>query len=84
MSKQVKITKLGHATRKDMTKVTFQWEHYLDDGRRTSGEGRFACLAGNEQNWPGLIRDDLKRRLGSEITIQMPEARPMLGLKKAG
>ena len=39
---------------------------------KRTGEGRFAILAGNIENYPGLIRQDLSRRLGGEIALTMP------------
>ena len=48
---------------------------------RHTGDGRFACLEGNEQNWEGLIKQDLKRKHGG-VELKMPQ-RHTLGLKKA-
>lgn len=83
MSKDIKITKLSQATRDGMTKCAFKYEYTAPNGLKSQGEGRFAVLAGNPQNFKAAIHADLKRRLGSDVNIIMPENHT-LSLKKAG
>ena len=82
-TRDVKITRLAESTQKGTTKCTYNWEYTDEKNIRHEGQGRFACLEGNKQNWPGLIAIDLKRRHGT-VNIIMPPERNMLGLKKAG
>jgi hypothetical protein len=81
--KVINVTKIVPSTQKGVTKCVYQWERIDERNIRHTGNGRFACLEGNEQNWPGLIAQDLKRKHGS-VDVKMPPPRNTLGLKKAG
>ena len=81
--RNVTITKLAQSTQKGVTKCAYNWEYTDDRNIRHTGSGRFACLEGNEQNWPGLIAHDLKRKHGT-CEIKMPAPRNTLGLRKTG
>lgn len=72
MSKQVTITKMSESTREGMTKVQFLWEELKPDNTKRTGEGRFAILAGNLENYVSCITQDLSKRLGGAISLTMP------------
>ena len=79
--KLITVTKIAPGTHNGITKCTYKWEYLDERNVRHTGDGRFACLEGNEQNWEGLIKQDLKRKHGG-VELKMPQ-RHTLGLKKA-
>lgn len=73
MSQLVKITKLAESKQKGVCKVGFMYEFIDDVNRKHSGSGRFATLDGSAENYPHCIKQDLERRLGRAINLEMPE-----------
>lgn len=73
MSQLVKITKLSETKQKGVCKVAFAFAFLDDRNIRHEGTGRFAVLDGSQENFRPMIKQDLERRLGRAIDVELPE-----------